>query len=1303
MSNLHDPMIGRTIRGSIKIVRRIGEGGMGFVYEAYQEHLERRLALKIMTPEHARNPLAAEYFLREAKSVAKLRHPNIIQIIDFGKDGDDTLFLAMEFVPGSLLTDILVDEFPLQKELIIDLMQQTLSGLEEAHAHHIIHRDLKPDNLMIERTRSGKNQVKILDFGIAHLRDNESKGGVLTQQGAILGTPQYMSPEQARGERVDARSDLFAMGTILYEMLTNLLPFTGDNMPEILMRVMTHNPVPPSALCRDVDIDPELETICLRALHKEKDLRYQTAREFREALERVKNNNAQQTSAPAAKFIFKRPKSATKQPSLTTEVDPPRPSQLPVAPPQKLAEPNLKEHSDAMMVNVSDLFGQPLSEPSQANTVLTQRDTQGMEPPSTSPPFQPSDSLGLNVQDLRDDLLGEKKHAAILVIHQRIKSQLDAETLVETHDKLEHIINAIDPQWGAQLHSRQGGYTTLLIGYDRPSSEDHMRAANLAISLRNTLAQAISSSVQFAFALAYGELFAPKQRIERADGPALSEATELARNAQDNTILIAGQNLAQKLEQGFEIQDDDRAPQLISLRSTPYTSQNTHTTQSPKDANQPALIGRDIETASMLRCINNTLRGQGGTCQLFGDGGSGKTALLKHMCALAKERQIPAFYTRKLYSGAQGVREILTQWTHQALQHLGVSQDQSVATQLEAHGLEQECALLLEGLLTDDLNAVIGYQGGVNALQPEANTELAIEASLRKLLTLIAKDNGLILILDEINELDAPLSQLCERLATYLQLTSVLTCFGLRTEPIQSIEDATKIHVRPLDDSSAVVLLRNLLGQDKISVEPAKLTQIIKYTHGNPLQIKTVSTIIKENPETSLDDILQSLAQSNDINTLMRLRLNSLPSSAQNILAVLAVLGDATEASMLRSLSSQSWDPEQTLQVLYDRGFIDVEAHDQGARLFFVPSALGWVAYQNLSRKNRLRIHDRAAVYLHTKLQKEHALSNTERRALAKHFAAMERHDLAISHLSLLYTQAFQSFQYQDAQELLHLIEQNASKLTSFDYQQKQRYALDHVRLIAAQNELQNALQIAVKLDRDPKINPPLSYEVRIELARLWLQQEDPSTLDQMLQQLTQTLLSELSSKPNLAWMLIRAMTLLAETKEKLGHITQATQTLLDTVELIERYQPVLQDPQNNPVGASLFWEPLNQLGRIRLKDHDTQGAQKMFTVALQHIQRADDRLGEMTVRGNLATLLSMQNDGDAALHEIDRALQIARQAGQLVGVAKLLFNQGLVHLRSRDRLKAKTAFTESQHICKELDWREGLAMTVYQLRSLGD
>ncbi len=279
-----DPFVGRLIRDDrIQLQDLIGGGGMGRVYRGVDRVLGRIVAVKILHPEHQGTEAARVYFEREARAASKLWHPNIIQIIEYGAESDGTLCLVMEYAPGRTLADVIEQDFPLPTERSVRILTQILTALEVAHNAGIVHRDLKPENIMLQDVPGNPDFAKVLDFGVAKAMELDA-AGPMTMAGMVMGTPHFMSPEQAYGRDTDARSDLYSMGAILYQMLTQELPFEGKVVMHVLTRVISERPEPPSKRRPDVDIDPSLEQICLRAMRKNVEGRFQTAAEFREAL-----------------------------------------------------------------------------------------------------------------------------------------------------------------------------------------------------------------------------------------------------------------------------------------------------------------------------------------------------------------------------------------------------------------------------------------------------------------------------------------------------------------------------------------------------------------------------------------------------------------------------------------------------------------------------------------------------------------------------------------------------------------------------------------------------------------------------------------------------------------------------------------------------------------------------------------------------------------------------------------------------------------------------------------------------------
>ena len=272
-----DPLIGKMIGGRFLVLKKIGSGGMGSVYRARQEGMDRDVAIKVLLGDLKANDTVLRRFTLEALAVSRLRHPNTIQIFDYGQTPEGDPYIAMELLEGTTLYDLLRTERPLPIRRALRIMGQVGQSLAEAHGKEVVHRDLKPENIFLVTVGDNIDYVKVLDFGVAKLRDHKTEGGTLTQAGSIFGTPRYMSPEQCSAQPVDARSDLYTLGVILYEMVTGQAPFAGDQALTLLLAHVNELPLPPSAATDKQIIPAEVEDLVLKLLEKTPASRLQSA------------------------------------------------------------------------------------------------------------------------------------------------------------------------------------------------------------------------------------------------------------------------------------------------------------------------------------------------------------------------------------------------------------------------------------------------------------------------------------------------------------------------------------------------------------------------------------------------------------------------------------------------------------------------------------------------------------------------------------------------------------------------------------------------------------------------------------------------------------------------------------------------------------------------------------------------------------------------------------------------------------------------------------------------------------------
>ena len=286
----------KTLRNQIldqryQVLKKLGEGGMSFVYEAKDISTGEVVAVKIMTPKLAQDKVAAERLRREAGLAMRLDHPNICSIKRLGETSDGLIYLVMPLLKGELLSDKEVREGPIPLEVGVPLMKQICDALAFAHEQQIVHRDLKPENIFVVPGENGQLKAIVTDFGLAKEKRAEPGMAKLTATGIILGTPEFMSPEQIRGKPLDGRSDIYALGLVAYEMFSGRLPFEGKSAQDMMIARLRGQPLPLRKARPDIPFTPEFEKALMKAIEADPNDRYQNARELGDALDKSKAGN----------------------------------------------------------------------------------------------------------------------------------------------------------------------------------------------------------------------------------------------------------------------------------------------------------------------------------------------------------------------------------------------------------------------------------------------------------------------------------------------------------------------------------------------------------------------------------------------------------------------------------------------------------------------------------------------------------------------------------------------------------------------------------------------------------------------------------------------------------------------------------------------------------------------------------------------------------------------------------------------------------------------------------------------------
>jgi tRNA A-37 threonylcarbamoyl transferase component Bud32 len=301
-NNPQGDLVGSVVHEKFHVMKKLGEGGMGAVYLAEHVKMGRKVALKVMNPGMHQDPDAIARFNREAKNASQLNHPNVCAIYDFGETPEGMIYLAMEFIEGSSLSGLIEKAGALPASRAAGIIHQAADALQVAHDYGIVHRDLKPDNIMIAKARDGSDMVKVVDFGIAKASSSDAQK--VTKTGLVVGTPEYMSPEQLAGDKLDGRSDIYSLALVAFNCLTGKLPFPSNSAQEAMIMRLTDEPKSLAEMKPDVDWPAELQAVMDKALARDANERYASAAQFGRDIAKSVENMPQTIAAEAGTQVI---------------------------------------------------------------------------------------------------------------------------------------------------------------------------------------------------------------------------------------------------------------------------------------------------------------------------------------------------------------------------------------------------------------------------------------------------------------------------------------------------------------------------------------------------------------------------------------------------------------------------------------------------------------------------------------------------------------------------------------------------------------------------------------------------------------------------------------------------------------------------------------------------------------------------------------------------------------------------------------------------------------------------------------
>ncbi len=1265
----HDPMVGRVLKGTYTLQRKIGEGGMGYVYSAIQSPLDREVAVKMLKPSES-DADGRHYFMREIKAVNLLRHPNIVSIIDFGEEPDGVLFLVMEHLPGSTLKRVIKEEFPLDPKRICRICIQILSALEQAHGSGVIHCDLKPGNIMLEKVAGETDFAKILDFGIAKVKGPSVEVGPYTQAGNIVGTFDYMSPEQIMRKELDGRADVWSMGVILFEMLTRRRIFHDKDAVSIIGRVMQMKIKKPSELVNpkyNANIPPILEQIGQRALQRSVESRYRDAAEmrsaFKDALRQLESGVAKSSDTSAG---------------------------------MNIKELSLEESSAATQgIDSGFIHGHRPRTSSRGTSVTGLRRFNLGDSQRLATGIASGTSIldqTFSIEELESSLTGERRKVAVLAIQQRAQriKGIDPEELARRSKEEVGLIREQVKHFGGVVDSFLGGTYTVLFGSQQAKVGDAERALECAQELQKRFRAKAGGFEHLGFGLTYGEIYISDKSGGNAFGSPIDFAVEIARGCKGADIYVDDALKEVTSTRGvFGDEKRTSGDSVFLLESVRKESKKT-STRERLDVHIP----RVTYINEVMRRFSSVKMKKGGGIGVLGAFGVGKTVFIHDCLNELKKAGANVFYAQNIQVDERKSLSLIRIWIREIAKTYSDPQsliEKAAASMGVTKGISALGPLYLSGAWDKKKATELPWSDNESFI-------FFTSSLLHRMIRFAMRKGPVILAVDDLSDADSATLRILDALLEAISNQPVLVLISRAFDPALKNDHGLPgnfeiLNIGGFDFEQTQRFIRDALGKSPSS---EVVERLFDKSGGNPVYLTEMVHQLRRHSNTQMlsEEMLRNLVPLS-LRELLAQRVDSLPTNLRDLLAIASVLGESFREELLYQVAPAHLGPQIGLPELISMGLLEAQYDAFGdVHVAFQPRTMRDVVYARLPNQTKKEFHTSIIGLLEAAPDLSSADPIDWAISLAFHSRAIDEFERSASYLgraaeSMLNTSDFPAAIH-ELNGALNLLRSNG-----FGFE---NHTTSHIftLLISTAREggqIDLALNLIHEIDFLEQLPEPYWMRFLLEKGRLGGRGV--------------TIVDALSSLEKARDICIRDGNVLSELQAMLGmsslfqeqnQLNHAGTLLIEVAKKVDGIGNLdLYDLEQR----KLVWTAYNQLGTLFIRQQKVNDAQKYLNIALGRAKEIGDVRGIVRVLSNLGALCLTIRDVTTATEYFGRALVFAKSSGDLINQAKILTNLGVSALERNDFDMSKKSLKDAKIIAEEIGWTEGLVDISLHIRRL--